>query len=93
MSLLEIDAILGNYQTTLEFSQLEIPTATDASLELLLPVLARPIVQNMVTGRSESVAFVERNGAFGTAFGLGELVRGTDGGYPTPRLLKYSVEQ
>ncbi|KAF8629168.1 hypothetical protein AX17_005753 [Amanita inopinata Kibby_2008] len=41
---------IGDYQTTLEFSQSAIPTATDSSLNILLPILARPIVQRIVGG-------------------------------------------
>ncbi|KAF8626824.1 hypothetical protein AX15_004657 [Amanita polypyramis BW_CC] len=40
---------IGSYETTLEFSQSGLPTATDASLNYILPVLARPIVQRIVS--------------------------------------------
>lgn len=41
---------IGGYETTLTYSQLAVPVKTDASLNLLLPVLARPIVQKIVNG-------------------------------------------
>lgn len=41
---------IGDYDTTLEYTQLQVPVKTDASLNLLLPVLARPIVQKIVNG-------------------------------------------
>lgn len=41
---------IGGYQTTLTYSQLGVPVKTDASLNYLLPVLARPIVQKIVNG-------------------------------------------
>lgn len=42
--------LVGDYATTIEFSQDGLPTATDESLNLLLPILAKPIVQKIVTG-------------------------------------------
>ncbi|KIL68938.1 hypothetical protein M378DRAFT_21838 [Amanita muscaria Koide BX008] len=41
---------IGNYQTTLAISQSQIPTTTDSSLSLLLPSLAQPIVEHILTG-------------------------------------------
>ncbi|PPQ89568.1 hypothetical protein CVT25_012240 [Psilocybe cyanescens] len=41
---------IGNYQTTLEFSQTQVTTTTDESLDLILPILASPIVQKIVGG-------------------------------------------
>jgi hypothetical protein len=40
----------GDYPTTLDFTQLAVPVATDQSLNFLLPVLAQPIVQKIITG-------------------------------------------
>ena len=40
----------GEYPTTLTFSQPGLPTKTDASLNLILPILAAPIVQKIVGG-------------------------------------------
>jgi len=42
----------GDYKTTLDFSQPGVPTATDNSLDFILPVLAAPIVQKIVGGAS-----------------------------------------
>lgn len=36
--------------TTLNYTQLSVPIATDSSLNLILPVLAQPIVQKIVSG-------------------------------------------
>ncbi|KAK2467793.1 hypothetical protein APHAL10511_000088 [Amanita phalloides] len=49
---------IGSHQTTLEFSQLGLPTATDASLDLILPLLARPIIQRIVSGSTLNIASV-----------------------------------
>jgi len=40
----------GEYNTTLNFTQAALPTTTDKSLNLILPVLAKPIVQKIVSG-------------------------------------------
>ncbi|EPQ57376.1 hypothetical protein GLOTRDRAFT_120580 [Gloeophyllum trabeum ATCC 11539] len=40
---------IGDYQTTLQYTQKGVPTVTDESLNLLLPILAQPIVQKLVT--------------------------------------------
>ncbi|CAO1623850.1 unnamed protein product [Parajaminaea phylloscopi] len=42
------EAMIGQYATTLTFSQSDVPVGTDASLNKLLPVLASPIVQKIV---------------------------------------------
>ena len=42
--------ILGDYPTTLEFSQSGVPTATDKTIDIILPILASPIVQTIVGG-------------------------------------------
>ncbi|KAF9484474.1 hypothetical protein BDN70DRAFT_872495 [Pholiota conissans] len=41
---------IGDYATTLEFNQSSVPTATDKTLDFILPVLASPIVQKVVGG-------------------------------------------
>ncbi|KIM45161.1 hypothetical protein M413DRAFT_332807 [Hebeloma cylindrosporum] len=47
---LSTDVTIGEYKTTLQFSQEGLPTVTDESLALILPVLAGPIVQKIVGG-------------------------------------------
>lgn len=39
---------IGEYATSLDYQQHGVPVATDKSLNYLLPVLARPIVQKIV---------------------------------------------
>ncbi|KAJ7874667.1 hypothetical protein B0H14DRAFT_3551962 [Mycena olivaceomarginata] len=41
---------IGDYQTTLSYTQTSLPTKTDDSLDFILPVLAQPIVQKIVGG-------------------------------------------
>ncbi|KAJ7251753.1 hypothetical protein B0H12DRAFT_1234031 [Mycena haematopus] len=41
---------IGDYQTTLSYTQTSLPTKTDDSLDFILPVLAHPIVQKIVGG-------------------------------------------
>ncbi|KAF8586733.1 hypothetical protein K439DRAFT_1631457 [Ramaria rubella] len=41
---------IGDYPTSLDFTQLAVPVSTDQSLNLLLPILAQPIVQKIITG-------------------------------------------
>jgi hypothetical protein len=43
-------ATIGDYPTTLTYTQKRVPTITDQSLHLLLPVLAKPIVQKVIDG-------------------------------------------
>ncbi|KAG7446409.1 uncharacterized protein BT62DRAFT_931852 [Guyanagaster necrorhizus] len=40
---------IGDYSTTLEYTQSGVKTNTDDSLDLILPILAQPIVQKMVS--------------------------------------------
>ena len=40
----------GEYATTLSYTQLSVPITTDSSMNLMLPVLAQPIVQKIVGG-------------------------------------------
>ncbi|EIW82896.1 hypothetical protein CONPUDRAFT_101346 [Coniophora puteana RWD-64-598 SS2] len=47
---LSTDIIIGQYSTTLNYTQASVPIATDSSLNLILPILARPIVQKIVDG-------------------------------------------
>jgi hypothetical protein len=47
---LTTDLTIGEYPTTLTFSQPGLPTKTDASLDFILPILAAPIVQKIVGG-------------------------------------------
>ena len=49
-SLLLLTDSTGDYQTTLTYVQLDVQTKTDKSLHLLLPILAQPIVQKIVSG-------------------------------------------
>ncbi|KAI0686332.1 hypothetical protein BC835DRAFT_1523137 [Cytidiella melzeri] len=61
---------IGDYDTTLEYSQLDVPVATDDSLNLLLPILAKPIVQKIVTGSNLGISTViisnPQENSFGT---------------------------
>jgi hypothetical protein len=41
---------VGDYKTTLQYTQHSVPTSTDQTLNLLLPILAQPIVQKIVSG-------------------------------------------
>ncbi|KAI9442265.1 hypothetical protein H4582DRAFT_1809416 [Lactarius indigo] len=47
---LEADVQIGDYKTTLQYTQPSVPTSTDQTLNLLLPILAQPIVQKIVSG-------------------------------------------
>lgn len=53
MNLLSIahnNTVTGNYATTLSYTQTDVPISTDSSLNLILPILAKPIVQKVVGG-------------------------------------------
>ncbi|KAG2037616.1 hypothetical protein BDR03DRAFT_1010660 [Suillus americanus] len=41
---------IGNYTTTLSYTQTDVPISTDSSCNLILPILAKPIVQKVVGG-------------------------------------------
>ncbi|KAG2131418.1 uncharacterized protein EDB93DRAFT_1255529 [Suillus bovinus] len=41
---------IGDYATTLSYTQTDVPISTDSSLNLILPILAKPIVQKIVSG-------------------------------------------
>ena len=45
---LEAGVTIGEYATTLSYSQNGVPIDTDETLDLILPVLAQPIVQKIV---------------------------------------------
>lgn len=45
---LEAEVTIGDFRTTLHYTQRGLPTKTDDTLNLILPVLARPIVQKIV---------------------------------------------
>ncbi|KAJ3567055.1 hypothetical protein NP233_g6616 [Leucocoprinus birnbaumii] len=47
---LSTDVTIGEYKTTLQFTQTGVPTVTDDSLDLILPILAQPIVTKIVAG-------------------------------------------
>ncbi|KAI0268735.1 hypothetical protein BC834DRAFT_651204 [Gloeopeniophorella convolvens] len=51
----EADVQIGDYMTTLQYTQPAIPTKTDQTLNFLLPVLAQPIVQKIVSGSALGV--------------------------------------
>lgn len=46
----ELQAVvgIGQYVTTLNYTQLSVPIVTDSSLNYIIPVLAKPIVQKIV---------------------------------------------
>ncbi|KAI0643298.1 hypothetical protein C8Q79DRAFT_1012595 [Trametes meyenii] len=41
---------IGDYATTLQYTQANVETKTDKSLNMILPILAQPIVQKIVSG-------------------------------------------
>ncbi|THV03542.1 hypothetical protein K435DRAFT_962414 [Dendrothele bispora CBS 962.96] len=49
---------IGVYTTTLKYSQNSLPTKTDETLNLILPVLAHPIVQKIVGGSNLGISQV-----------------------------------
>jgi hypothetical protein len=59
------ETFVGDYQTTLQFTQLGVPTATDDSLNYLLPVLARPLVQKIVDATVLGYVWFTINGSGG----------------------------
>ncbi|KDQ27871.1 hypothetical protein PLEOSDRAFT_1112748 [Pleurotus ostreatus PC15] len=52
---LTTDVTMGDYKTTLKYTQPGVPTKTDESLNLILPVLAQPIVQKVVSESGISI--------------------------------------
>ncbi|TFK44582.1 hypothetical protein BDQ12DRAFT_661303 [Crucibulum laeve] len=67
---LSADVTLGDYQTTLQYTQSAVPTVTDKSLNLILPILALPIVQKIVGGSTLGIDTVlitdPQQNSFGT---------------------------
>ncbi|TDL25981.1 hypothetical protein BD410DRAFT_895443 [Rickenella mellea] len=49
---------IGDYSTTLDYTQLAVPVVTDDSLNLLLPILAQPIVQKLVSASTLGISTV-----------------------------------
>ncbi|ESK92921.1 hypothetical protein Moror_8994 [Moniliophthora roreri MCA 2997] len=49
---------IGDYNTQLTYTQSTVPTNTDESLNLILPVLAQPIVQKIVSGATLGISTV-----------------------------------
>ncbi|KAI0354382.1 hypothetical protein OH77DRAFT_1404952 [Trametes cingulata] len=47
---LSAGVMIGDYATTLQYTQADVETKTDKSLNLILPILAQPIVQKIVSG-------------------------------------------
>ncbi|KAF8135624.1 hypothetical protein EV363DRAFT_1429344 [Boletus edulis] len=60
---------IGEYTTTLNYTQLSVPIATDSSLNLMLPVLAQPIVQKIVSGSVLGIDTVVITNPQETSFG------------------------
>ncbi|KAH8119480.1 hypothetical protein DFH11DRAFT_1722990 [Phellopilus nigrolimitatus] len=60
---------IGDYTTNLGYNQTDVPVATDSSLNLLLPVLAQPIVQKLVTGSILGISTVIITDPQQTSFG------------------------
>jgi len=50
LMVLEAELFGGDYETTLQFAQTDVPTSTDDSLDLILPILAQPIIMKIVAG-------------------------------------------
>ncbi|KAF5386260.1 hypothetical protein D9615_002421 [Tricholomella constricta] len=65
---LTADVTIGEYKTTLQYIQTSVPTVTDDSLEFILPVLAHPIVQQIVGGSSLGISNVLITNPKQTAF-------------------------
>ncbi|KAF9529294.1 hypothetical protein CPB83DRAFT_790385 [Crepidotus variabilis] len=67
---LTVGLSIGEYQTQIHLAQDSVATATDDSLELILPILAGPIVQRIVGGSTLSLDTVlikdPRQTSFGT---------------------------
>ncbi|KAJ3850500.1 hypothetical protein EV368DRAFT_84496 [Lentinula lateritia] len=47
---LTVDVTIGEYNAVLNYFQSSLPTETDGSLDFILPILAKPIVQKIVGG-------------------------------------------
>ncbi|KAF9451269.1 hypothetical protein P691DRAFT_757432 [Macrolepiota fuliginosa MF-IS2] len=61
---------IGDFNATLQYTQTAVPTATDDSLNLILPILAQPIVNRIVAGAGLGIDTVlitdPKQEAFGT---------------------------
>ncbi|KAG5646292.1 hypothetical protein DXG03_003889 [Asterophora parasitica] len=66
---LTADVTIGEYKTTLQYTQTGLPTGTDDSLNFILPVLAQPIVQQIVGGSSLGISNVLITDPKQTSFG------------------------
>ncbi|KAH8979124.1 hypothetical protein EDB92DRAFT_1821158 [Lactarius akahatsu] len=66
---LEADVQIGDYKTTLQFTQPSVPISTDQTLNLLLPLLAQPIVQKIVSGSTLGVNSVLITNPTANSFG------------------------
>ncbi|CAL1708136.1 unnamed protein product [Somion occarium] len=55
---LKAEVSIGEYTTTLTYTQSSLPTKTDDSLNFILPVLAQPIVQKIVGGSNLGISSV-----------------------------------
>ena len=62
---------IGQYTTQLTYSQQQVPTITDSTLNLLLPVLAGPIVQKIVDGSVLGITGVTISDPTNNAFRTG----------------------
>ncbi|KAH8925300.1 hypothetical protein BT69DRAFT_1216651 [Atractiella rhizophila] len=60
---------IGDYHTTLTYAQQNVPVRTDATLHLLLPILAAPIVQKLVDAATLSIDTVIITNPQPTSFG------------------------
>ncbi|TFY72142.1 hypothetical protein EVG20_g865 [Dentipellis fragilis] len=60
---------VGDFSTTLQYTQNDLPTKTDESLNLILPVLAKPIVQKIVSASALGVSQVIITNPQQTSFG------------------------
>lgn len=61
--------VLGEYTTTLDYTQTDVPVKTDSSLNMLLPILAQPIVQTIVDGSNLGISTVTITKPQQTSFG------------------------
>ncbi|KIK99094.1 hypothetical protein PAXRUDRAFT_30734 [Paxillus rubicundulus Ve08.2h10] len=66
---LSAELTIGEYATILNYTQLSVPISTDSSLDLILPVLAQPIVQKIVGGAVLGVDTVVITDPQETSFG------------------------
>lgn len=62
-----LNEISGEYTTSLQYTQASVPVLTDSSLNMLLPVLAQPIVQRIVTGSNLGYASVFNSTSFASS--------------------------